>query len=89
MKRYLGYAKRPHQKYDELFAHPDEDFKEVLKELSSPERFEAGRMEQIAADTDIPFKMLESWRTKLRKNPDCMAKHGQGVQGSSRPKRKQ
>ena len=71
---YPRLTKHPHIVYDAIFSQPDA--KKLMQELSSNERLPPGRLHEISTQTKISYKTLETWRKKLRSNPNYIPKHG-------------
>lgn len=72
--QYPRLAKHPHMVYDEIFNK--EESNKLFQELSSKERIPPGRLRDISNQTKIKYKTLETWRKKLKLDPDYKPKHG-------------
>lgn len=73
-KQYPILVKKNHHVYDKIFDQPEA--KELMKELSNRDRLQPGRLIKIADQTKIEYKTLETWRRKLKADPNYLPKHG-------------
>ena len=75
MTRYPKLVKREHTVHgSDWLTNPYKI--QLRQELSAADRLEKGRLRQIASDTGIKYKTLETWRSKLRADPDYIPEHG-------------
>ena len=73
---YSKLKKRSYSKYLYLWQENNEGFQHLLLELGSDGRLRKGRLKEIAEETAIPYKTLESWRARLRTNSDWRPEYG-------------
>ena len=71
--QYQCLIKRPHNVY-KFFKKPEAIT--LMSELANQGRMPLGRLKEIANQTGIPYKTLETWRAKLRVDPNYFSEHG-------------
>ena len=79
---YPQIARKPYRKYDHVWCSHDANCKALREELATHGPLDSGRLLEIAKSTKIPYKTLEYWRCKLRRN--ALWTPNQGRRGKAR-----
>ena len=72
--QYPKFCRRPHAVHDEIFKSPEAII--LMKELSTCDRLPPKRLAEISKTTNIKYKTLETWRRKLKCDPNYIPIHG-------------
>lgn len=72
--KYPKLCKRQHRVYTNILDQPVTQ--KLMLELANKERMAKGRLREISNETGICYKTLETWRCKLRIDPNYKPEHG-------------